>query len=362
MDGRSKVALVREATRYETVSSALEAGAGEFDWGKCNVVLVKPNFVSTTNQAASTHVDAVRAVVDFVRGKSDVPIVIAEGAALSNTWEGFLNFGYLELHEEYHNLTFLDLNDDEAVGLQVYTRDFRPQTLEVARTVLDSNCVVSVGPPKTHDTVIVTLSLKNIVMGSIINRGTVRMPINRRRSALIEKVKDRAKRFRWVSKARAAVVNSGIVNLFGSGHKVLMHQGYPAMNLNLFAMAFQGLKPDLSVIDGWVGMEGAGPTDGEIVPWRMAVVSSDFLAADSLTAWMMGYPPDDIGYLHYCIEAGLGRSRMEEIEIVGNLSPEKAKRPFRPHPTYRQQIRWRDERAEAIFKELVRSRPAQQDG
>ena len=354
MGEKSKVALTRKTTRYETVLSALEAGAGDFDWGKCNFVLVKPNFVSTTAQVASTHVDAVRAVVDFVRGNSDVPVVIAEGAALSNTWEGFLNFGYLTLHDEYRNLTFLDLNDDEAVGLRAYTREFRPQTLEVARSVLDSNCVISVGPPKTHDTVIVTLSLKNIVMGSIINRGAVRMSINRRRSALIEKVKDRAKRFRWVSQARATVVNSGIVNIFGNSQKVLMHQGYPAMNLNLFAMAFQGLKPDLSVIDGWVGMEGAGPTDGEAVPWRIAVVSTDFLAADSLTAWMMGYSPDDVGYLHYCIEAGMGRSLLEEMEIVGNLPPEKARRPFRPHPTYRHQLQWRSKRAQVIFEEIVR--------
>ncbi len=356
VDGKSKVALTRRTTRYDTVFSALEAGAGDFEWGKCNFVLVKPNFVSTTNQSAATHVDAVRAVVDFVRERSDIPIVIAEGAALSNTWEGFLNFGYLKLHDEYRSLTFLDLNDDESVGLSVYDRNFRPQTLEVARTVLDSNCVVSVGPPKTHDTVIVTLSLKNIIMGSIVNRGAVRMPINKRRSALIEKAKDRAKRIPLVSKARAMAVNSGIARVFGNSHKVLMHQGYPAMNLNLFAMAFQGLRPDLSVIDGWVGMEGAGPTDGEEVPWRIAVVSSDFLAADSLTSWMMGYPVDEVGYLHYCSEAKMGRSRLEEMEIVGDLTPEEARRPFRPHPTYRQQLRWRDERAREIFEELVRER------
>ncbi len=352
--GKSRVALTRGKTRYDTVLSALEYGVAGFDWQRCRFVLVKPNFVSTTNQAAATHVDAVRAVADFVRRASDVPIVIAEGAALRNTWEGFLNFGYLKLHEEYKNLTFLDLNDDETVTFRAYTRDFRPRPLEVASTVLESNCVVSVGPPKTHDTVIVTLSLKNIVMGTIVNRSAVRMPINRKRSALIKKLRSQAKKLPGMDMIRSIYVNSGVTQKIGRSHKVLMHQGYPAINLNLFAMAIQGLRPDISVIDGWEGMEGAGPTDGQVVPWRIAVVSSDFLAADSLTAWMMGYLVDEIGYLHYCSEAGLGQASMKEMDIAGNVTPEEARRRFEPHPAYRHQLKWRDPRAEALARELSR--------
>ena len=349
----SKVAITRGSTRLETVSMALELALEGFDWSSCNFILVKPNFVSTTNQLASTHVDAVRAVLRFVREHTDQLVFIGEGTANSNTWEGFLNFGYLELKKEFRGITFLDLNDDQVTGLTAFTRKLEPQKLHVAMTPLESNCVISVGPPKVHDTVIVTASLKNVVMGSIVNKDTVRMPVNGRRKRWFAPIKKRLKKVRLLDELRDRALNQGLSRHFTASHKVLMHQGYPVINLNLFAMAFQGLHPHVSVIDGWEAMEGAGPTEGDPVPWRLAVVSRDFLAADSLTSWMMGFPPENVGYLHYCSIAGLGQGDIDEIEVVGNLLPEEAYRPFVPHPLYRRQTGWRDQKVQALVRKIA---------
>ena len=35
-----------------------------------------------------------------------------------------------------------------------------------------------------------------------------------------------------------------------------------------------------AVLDGWEGMEGNGPGDGTMVPSRIAIASTDFVAAD----------------------------------------------------------------------------------
>ena len=352
----SKVALTRGNSRFESISKALNLALADYDWSSCNFILIKPNFVSTTNQLAATHVDAVRAVIRFVREHTGALVVIGEGTANSNTWEGFLNFGYMKLREEFTNVTFLDLNDDEITELTAYTRSLKPQQLHVALTPMESNCVISVGPPKVHDTVIFTGSLKNVVMGSIVNRDTVRMPLNSRKKRLLAPVKKRLKKIRFLDDLRDRALNQGLSRHFTHSHKVLMHQGYSVINLNLFVMAFQGLHPHISVIDGWDAMEGPGPTEGDPVPWRIAVVSTDFLAADSLTSWMMGFPSENVGYLHYCAVAGLGEADISKMEIVGDLSPEEAYRPFKPHPLYGRQVKWRDPKIEAMVEGIAMTR------
>jgi len=72
-----RVALVRGQSRRENVTAALESIAGQIGLNGVHRVLVKPNFVSVNRQLAATHVDAVRAVLDFVRARYDGPIVVA---------------------------------------------------------------------------------------------------------------------------------------------------------------------------------------------------------------------------------------------------------------------------------------------
>jgi len=73
----------------------------------------------------------------------------------------------------------------------------------------------------------------------------------------------------------------------------------------------------------------------------MAIASSDFLAADALAAELMGFPIAEVGYLHYCHRMGLGAGLLEEMEMVGNVTPQEVQRTFRPSPTQRVQRNWR---------------------
>jgi uncharacterized protein (DUF362 family) len=119
-----------------------------------------------------------------------------------------------------------------------------------------------------------------------------------------------------------------------------MHQSYPVINLNLALLA-PLVAPQLAVIDGFEAMEGNGPTHGTPVPMRLALASTDALAADVVGAALMGFDVDEVGYLHYCKMMGLGSGDLAQIAIVGNTTLADCTRQFRPHDAIRRQRRWR---------------------
>jgi len=114
--------------------------------------------------------------------------------------------------------------------------------------------------------------------------------------------------------------------------------GYGLINLNLYRLA-PLVYPHISVIDGFVGMEGAGPTRGDPIDLRCAVVSADFVAADSVAAELMGFHIGEVGYLHYCNLKGLGVGDLDRITIVGASLP-TCRRAFRPPPGVSAQRKW----------------------
>jgi uncharacterized protein (DUF362 family) len=290
---QAKVALVRGDDRKKNVSEALNLIADQIDISKNEKILIKPNLVSARKQSSATHVDAVRAILEFLKQYTSKPITIGESATLGSTNKAYSNYGYRPLVKEF-GVKLINLDDGEYVEVRAYDRKFRPMSLHVSRTVLESDFRISVCLPKTHDTVIATLSLKNTVVGSL-------------------------------------------------RYKMAIHQGYPAMNVNLYRMA-RSVAPHLSVIDGYTGMEGNGPVDGTTVDLRLAIASTDFLAADTVAARIMGFDVDQIGYLHYCKIKKLGTGNIDDMEIVGEKVHDCLPKPFKPHTGYERQRVWQIER------------------
>ena len=94
-------------------------------------------------------------------------------------------------------------------------------------------------------------------------------------------------------------------------------------------------------------MEGRGLTAGKTVNLNFAVASTDFIAADSVGARIMGFAPEEIGYLHHAIINGLGEGSLERISVLGDPI-ESCRRPFEPHLTYARQKTWKREKVEAL--------------
>jgi uncharacterized protein (DUF362 family) len=122
--------------------------------------------------------------------------------------------------------------------------------------------------------------------------------------------------------------------------KKLMHQGIKQINKNLAALSSY-LWPDLAVIDGLEAMEGDGPTQGTAAHVGVAISSADPLAADTVACALMGVDLSKIGYLTYISEKGAGEPDIKKIKISGN-SLSKCIKPLKLHKTVKDQYKWKE--------------------
>ncbi|MEE8363719.1 MAG: DUF362 domain-containing protein [Dehalococcoidia bacterium] len=285
-----RVGLVKGEDRYGTVSAALAKIEDQVQIPDKPVV-VKVNFVWVDFPLCATHVDATRATLDFLKGKGVERFIVAEGPANGPIERGLDNYGYRALADEY-DVTFLDLNTDTPVLVPAFDSNLNRQELKIAKTLTESY-VVSVAPMKTHNDVVVTMGLKNILVGM----------------------------------------------LCGSAEKQKIHQdkeGRRAINLTLAKLA-QHVAPDLAVIDGTTGMQGNGPVNGFAIDSRMALASAHAIAADVIGLQAMGFRLEQVGYLRYAME--LRGLTLDDIEVVGNTIDE-CRIDFQPHDNIASQLNW----------------------
>ena len=76
-------------------------------------------------------------------------------------------------------------------------------------------------------------------------------------------------------------------------------------------------KPDLTIIDCIFCMEGDGPTSGTGVEMNLLIASTDTVAADAVTAYIMGVGPDEVHHLRIAGTEGLGEVDLNKIEVLG---------------------------------------------
>lgn len=291
------VSIVKTFDHRNGVSKALELIENEIvaSIGNRKKFLIKPNFVSTRTSLAATPVEAVEATIAFISSRySPSEILIAESPAIGSFRDGLKNFGYYKLRDLFKNVEFIDLDEYEHQRFVLVDESNREFEVYVSKLLLDkSYVVVSPCRAKTHDTVIVTLSIKNIVMGAI-KRG-------------------------W---------------------KHEMHKGYYSINYNIAKLATH-LMPDIGIVDGVEAMEGNGPISGTSKKWGVVFASTNPVNLDAVVAYAMGFNPMDIGYLYFLWKWGYGEIDISKIRVVGE-SIESIKTVFKPHSTYRSQLSWKN--------------------
>jgi uncharacterized protein (DUF362 family) len=295
----ARVGLARGDQSYGAVRKALELIAGDIQIPSDRPVLIKPNMVATSVELAATPVGAVQATMDILVELGVQRFIIGEGTteAQGNTWPGFERYGYLALRDQY-DVEFRNLHEDaQHISFQALDRDLATAQVRLAKTCFDAY-VVSVGRMKTHCWVNVTLAIKNLAIGSIY------YPDRQSQSAEV-----------------------------GPGD--LSHAPRP-FNLTL-ARLYRANPPDLAVVDGVVGMEGNGPTEGTPIPSGIAVAGADALAVDLVTTGLMGFDYRTVGYLWYLSElTGLSP---DEIEVLGE-DPAKCVTRYRPHEKFPELLGW----------------------
>jgi uncharacterized protein (DUF362 family) len=304
----SRLALTAGDSRGSNIIQALRLIEADIRQGLARKkrLVLKPNVVMTNFQLAATHVECIEALLDFFSTFYKDEIIVAESSASGPTAVGYENYGYTRLASKY-KVRFLDLDDGPTTVLHVSDHRFRPRPVRTASLLLDPDAyIVSTAPPKSHDRAVVTLSLKNIAVGA--------------------PVKDKTSHWGPGSK--------------GVNDKPIIHGGpnNEAININLFQLA-KRLHPDLAVIDGFQGMEHNGPVAGTPVDHKIAIASTDWLAADRVGVELMGFDFAKVGYLSFCAQAGMGQADLDKIEILGAKVADHL-RKYRPNDNIEQQYKW----------------------
>ncbi len=305
---RSVVALASGESRRKNICDALVSIEEQVLPGlkKKKSVVIKPNIVNTTNQLASTHVDALQGILDFLAPRFQGPVVIAESSA-GFTTEGYDHFRYADAAKEHKpmDVSLVDLNEEgKYETLAILNGDLHMVPVRLAARLLDPDAfVICSAVMKTHNTVVATLSIKNMALGAPLHsprRGTERF-----------------------------------------NDKRIYHGGVRQTHVDITLTA-QRLQPcwGAAVIDGFEGMEGDGPNDGVPVPSRLAVASTDFVAADRVAMETMGLDASWVGYLGFCANAGLGQNDLSKLELRGAKLADVTKK-YRMHPDLERELRWR---------------------
>jgi uncharacterized protein (DUF362 family) len=269
----SKVALIKGEDRKKNILQALELIADEIQINGRHPV-IKVNFVSAHVPLCATHRDAVQAVVEFLKDTGAKDITLAEGATMGSLNRALREYGYEDMIKTF-GLKVVDLNDpDDWKKIFVIHPDMKPHPIKLADTMVNpENYIISVTRPKSHMQVGVTLTAKNVIMGSIMLMDKIRMHPSE------------------------------------AGNRLL--------DFNLFNV-MQHLHIDLGVLDGFEGMQGSGPINGEPVTHKIAIAGSDYLSVDRVGTEVMGVDFDDIRYLNYLWDQGFGEGDLSKIEVVGS--------------------------------------------
>jgi uncharacterized protein (DUF362 family) len=253
-------------------------------------VLVKPNLVTPIESGTGVITDChvTEAVLRLALECGPERVVIGEGSgygydaigARADTWDAFRRSGTQEVAERL-GIECVDLNRDTSVSVEVPNYYVMDRVL-IAKTVVESDVIISVPVLKTHRRTIVTLSLKNMkgVMPGREKRKTHQLGLE-----------------------RAIVDLNHVVN------------------------------PHFTIVDGLVGLGGLWEGE-DAAHMNLILAGQDPVAVDAVGARVMGFDPTRILMLDLAAEKGLGVIDSDAITINGEHIVSVAKRFIDPQTVF----------------------------
>ena len=222
---------------------------------------IKPNLVTCTpaDFGATTHPEIVAGIIEYLQENGHYEITIVEGSWVGDrTQDAFEYCGYNELSRKY-NVKLIDGQKEKAE-----TVDCSGMKLNVLKCVNDIDYLINVPVLKGHCQTKYTGALKNM-KGLIPN--------------------SEKRRF----------------------HSMGLHK--PIAYLNTY------IKPDLIVMDHICGdpdfEEGGNPLVRNCI-----MLAKDAVLTDAYGAALLGYSPDEIGYISLAAKLGVGNSNTEDLHIL----------------------------------------------
>jgi uncharacterized protein (DUF362 family) len=198
-------------------------------------------------------------------------VVIGEGAGAgydfsgaNSTEEAFRVSGTAEVAERL-GVEIRNLNRDDFEEIEIEDA-YRMDKVRISKTALESDFIISVPVFKTHIRTFVSLGLKNM-------KGVI--PGEEKRKT----------------------------------HRLGLDMGIADLN--------SVIRPDFTVIDGLVGIEGWWEYPDDMVPWGILAAGSDAAAVDTVGTCLMGFDPRQIMHLDYFAQKQGLSLDLEDIEVVG---------------------------------------------
>jgi hypothetical protein len=254
---------------------------------------IKINNVSTNNQLAATHVDALRGILEYLGPRFKGQVMIVESSAVDSL-DGFEFYKYAQVIPEYKRFDpkLVDLNREGKYEIaSIIDRNIRPVPVRLAARLLDPDAfIISSAMLKTHNSVVATMSVKNMVMGEPLHTVPGQTPSwnDKRQMHAMGMPTGRGGRApaeRGAMPAVGATSPAGVVPPVGAGAQPQLARGgagpagsgamqnwgamFHAMNYNLAIVAKRlSTAWGCALIDGFEGMEWKGMARPAALPFR----------------------------------------------------------------------------------------------
>jgi len=273
---KSCVALVKGERGHEPVWKALDLIDYKSALAGYSRALIKVNFITTKtwDSGATTDPMVVEAIILRLKKLPLEVYVVESDATMTNADKAYEATGMKEMCER-NEVKFLNLRYEKD-KVKIPIPDYETLSSITVPRIVTESAVISAAKLKTHMATKVTLGMKNM-FGLLPDKFKGKFHMN------------------GISKV---VVDINTV-----------------------------IKPVLTVIDGFVAMEGRGPTDGTPVKMDLIIAGKDVVATDATAARAMGFDPKEINHIRTAAEKGLGN--IDNIEILGSKL-EDVKQAFKP--------------------------------
>jgi len=269
------VAIVRGERGHQPVFDALDLIDYKSALAGYSRVLIKVNFITTMtwDTGATTDPVVVEALILRLQKLPVEVYVVESDASMTNADKAFQSTGMSDLCNS-HGVPYLNLRHQKDKVKLAIPNGEALKDITVPKIVAES-AIISAAKMKTHMATKVTLGMKNMF------------------GLLPDKLK-----FKYHAKGISKVI----------------------VDINTV------LKPHLTVIDGFVAMEGKGPSSGTPVKMDLILAGKDPVATDATCARVMGLDPHEISHIRGAHQKDIGE--IDNIDIAG-LQIDDVKREFK---------------------------------
>jgi len=263
MNNFAKVSVVKCLNLFNDVEKALKLIDAEKAISRSEKILIKPNYIIAEgpDYVHVTDPRIIKALIIWLKNMGVDDIIIAEGGLSTDTADRAFKITGLTKTAKKYGVKPVNLNKDKFVKVKI-PDPYDLREVNIAKTVLEADCIINVPKLKIHHIAGVTLCAKNL-MGCISPKGIMHINIHKKLADL------------------ASII-----------------------------------RPCINIVDGIIGSEG-NEISGDPVKMNIIIAGLDIVATDTISCIVMGIDPKKPEYLQLMSKKGLGTCDLNKIKVLG---------------------------------------------